>query len=152
MRRAVVVVGLLAATLRLDAQWTQFRGPDGLATSSNRNLPLSWSEDKNVGWKTAVHGRAWSSPVVLDGQVWMTSATEDGRELFAVALDLETGKIVHDLLVIKVAQPQYAHPFNSYASPTPVIEPGRVYVTFGYAGTGSPAASRTSHRWRLRAI
>ena len=44
------------------------------------------------------------------------------------------GKIVFDLKLFDVATPQYAHPFNTYASPTPVIEPGRVYVTFGVAG------------------
>ena len=67
----------------------------------------------------------------------MTTATEDGRELFAVAVDRETGRVVHDLKLFQVETPQYAHPFNSYASPTPVIEKGRVYVTFGSPGTAA---------------
>ena len=37
----------------------------------------------------------------------------------------------------RVANPQFAHKFNSYASPTPVIEPGRIYVTFGSPGTAA---------------
>ena len=52
-------------TLPLAAQWPQFRGPDGNGTSARADLPLTWAEGKNVRWKTAVHGRAWSSPVIL---------------------------------------------------------------------------------------
>lgn len=80
----------------------------------------------------------------------MTSATEDGRQLFALCVDAETGKIVHDLKLFEVENPQYCHPFNSYASPTPAIEEGRVYVSFGAPGnacldtaTGKVLWSRT---------
>jgi outer membrane protein assembly factor BamB len=134
---ALVVSGLLLAAAPAQADWPQFRGPEGTGVSKSRGAPLTWSETKNVQWKTAVHGRAWSSPVVLGNQVWVTTATEDGRELFAVAVDLHTGKVVHDLKLFQVEKPQYVHPFNTYASPTPVIENGRVYVTFGSPGTAA---------------
>jgi outer membrane protein assembly factor BamB len=138
MKRTWSVVALaLVATLRIDAQWTEFRGPDGNGTSSSTTLPLTWAEGEHVRWKTPIHGRAWSSPVVLGSQVWVTTATEDGRALSALGLDKTTGRIVFDRPLFKVDKPQDAHPFNSYASPTPVIEPGRVYVTFGSAGTAA---------------
>ena len=111
---------------------------------------MTWAEGKNVKWKTAVHGRAWSSPVILGNQVWMTTATPDGRELFAVALDRDSGKIVFDLKLFDVATPQYAHPFNTYASPTPVIEPGRVYVTFGSPGTAAIDTKTGKVIWERR--
>src|SRR5712692_8548247 len=98
----VVLVVLLGTTLRAHAQWPQFRGVDGMGTSPNPNLPLTWSEEKNVRWKTAIHGRAWSSPVVLGGQVWVTTATEGGDQLFAVGLDQESGRIIHDLKLFQV--------------------------------------------------
>ena len=135
---------------RLRAQWPQFRGPEGTGNSSSADLPLTWGEGKNVRWKTAVHGRAWSSPVILGNQVWMTTATEDGRELFAVALDRDSGKILFDLKLFQVATPQYAHPFNTYASPTPVIEPGRVYVTFGSPGTAAIDTKTGKVIWERR--
>jgi outer membrane protein assembly factor BamB len=103
-----------------------------------------------VRWKTPIHGRAWSSPVILDNQIWMTTATPDGRELFAVAVDQNTGKIVHNLKVFTVETPQYAHPFNSYASPTPIIEPGRVYVTFGSPGTAAIDTKTGKVIWERR--
>ena len=98
-------------------------------------MPLHWGESQNVRWKTPVHGKAWSSPVVWQNQVWVTTATPDGRELFAVCLDRESGAVVHDVKLFDVAHPQYCIPFNSYASPSPCIEEGRVYVTFGAPGT-----------------
>jgi outer membrane protein assembly factor BamB len=134
----------------LHAQWPQFRGPDGTGISSSANLPLTWGEGKNVRWKTPVHGRAWSSPVVLGNQIWVTTATQDGRELFAVALDRDSGKILFDLKLFQVATPQYAHPFNTYASPTPAIEPGRVYVTFGSPGTAAIDTKTGKVIWERR--
>ncbi|MBU6402658.1 MAG: PQQ-binding-like beta-propeller repeat protein [Verrucomicrobia bacterium] len=125
----------LATPTRGGEAWPQFRGPDGDGLSAATRLPLTWSETENVRWKTAIHGRAWSSPVLLSNQVWLSTATPDGRELDAVCLDRDSGRIVRDLKLFEVETPQYAHPFNSYASPTPVLEPGYAYVTFGSPGT-----------------
>jgi outer membrane protein assembly factor BamB len=147
---ALFLSGLLLAASPAPADWPQFRGPEGTGVSKSRGAPLTWSETKNVQWKTAIHGRAWSSPVVLGNQVWVTTATEDGRELFAVAVDLKTGKILHDLKLFQVEKPQYAHPFNTYASPTPVIEPGRVYVTFGSPGTAALDTRTGKVLWERR--
>jgi len=141
---------LLLAALPEHGDWPQFRGPDGMGVASGQGFPLTWSEAKNVRWKTRLHGRAWSSPVVLGDQVWVTTATDKGDELFAVALDRESGKIVHDLKLFQVEKPQYAHPFNSYASPTPVIEPGRVYVTFGSPGTAAVDTRSGKVQWERR--
>lgn len=133
----VTVVGALAGVAASLAQgeWPQFRGPTGQGTSDAQGLPLTWSETQNVQWKTAIHGKAWSSPVIWGGQVWMTTATEDGRELFAICVDRESGRVLLDQKLFDIAAPQYADRFNSYGSPTPVIEEGRVYLTFGSAGT-----------------
>ena len=132
--------------------WPQFRGPDGNGHSDARDLPQTWSETQNVVWKTAIHDRGWSSPVIYGHQIWLTTATKDGRKLYALCLDRETGRIIRDLKLFDVAQPQYAHPFNTYASPTPVIEPGRVYVTFGSAGTACIETKSFKVVWERRDI
>jgi outer membrane protein assembly factor BamB len=147
---APLAVLLLAAISAGGADWPEFRGPDGTGRASARGLPLTWGEGRNVRWKTPIHGRAWSSPVVLGSQVWMTTATPDGRALFAVAVDRETGRIVHDLKLFDVDKPQYAHPFNTYASPTPLVEPGRVYVSFGSPGTAALDAATGKVLWARR--
>lgn len=120
---------------RAGETWPQFLGPEGNSHADARGLPLRWSEKNHVKWRTSIHGRAWSSPVIWSNQIWMTTATTNGRQLFAVCVDRESGRTVRDLLLFDNERPQYAHPFNTYASPTPVIEAGRVYVTFGSPGT-----------------
>jgi outer membrane protein assembly factor BamB len=132
--------------------WPQFRGPDGDGHSDARDLPLNWSETKNIVWKTAIHDRGWSSPVIYGKQIWLTTASPDGRKLYALCLDRDTGKIIHDLKLFDVAEPQYAHPFNTYASPTPVIEQGRVYVTFGSPGTACIDTATFKVLWERRDI
>ena len=144
MLKSLVVIAALIA------QWPQFRGPDGTGVSRNTGLPIAWSETQNVRWKTAIHGRAWSSPVVLGNQVWVSTATPDGKQLSALALAKDTGKILFDLKLFDVAVPQFAHAFNTYASPTPVIEPGRIYVTFGSPGTAAVDTATGKVVWERR--
>jgi outer membrane protein assembly factor BamB len=111
--------------------WPSYRGPTDQGYSSATNLPIRWSESENVVWKTAIDGKAWSSPVIWGDQIWITSAPLEGNRLFAICVDKNSGKLVHKRRLHHVVLPQYCHPFNSYASPSPVIEAGRVYVSFG---------------------
>lgn len=125
---------LIASVASAGDNWPQFLGPGGDADAGDVRVPLEWSETKNVVWKTPIPGRAWSSPVVWGGQIWFTDATEDGHEMYAVCLDKETGAVLHRILLFTPAQLQEMHALNSFASPTPVIEEGRVWVNFGNYG------------------
>ncbi|MBM3878264.1 MAG: quinonprotein alcohol dehydrogenase [Verrucomicrobia bacterium] len=133
-----------------ELNWPQFRGPRGDGTSLARVVPLTWSAEDGVRWGTAIHGRGWSSPVVWGQQVWVSTATEDGRELSVVCVDRETGRVVQDRKLVDVAEPQFAHRFNSYASPTPVVEEGRLYVTFGAPGTACLETETGRVLWERR--
>ena len=146
---AALVAGCLAV-LQADGTWSEFRGPNGTGISPETGVPVTWSETSNVRWKTAIHGKGWSSPIVHRNRVWLTTATEDGRRLYAIAADLDSGRIVHDLKLFDEDDPQYVHPFNSYASPTPVAEGDRVYITFGDAGTAALDAATGRVLWTRR--
>ncbi len=150
MRTAVLAAALVTVTATAQAQWPEFRGPNGTGVSTEQGVPVTWSETQHVKWKTPIHGRAWSSPIVQGSQVWLTTATEDGTQLFAIAVDRDSGKIIHDVKLFDNPNPQFAHPFNSHASPTPVAEPGRVYVTFGAAGTAALEAQSAKVLWTRR--
>ena len=115
--------------------WPEFRGGTGDGVSQEHNLPVEWSEARGVAWKTAIPGKAWSSPVIWDDLVWLSNATEDGTRLSAVAVARDNGRIVHNITVFEIAAPQFCHPFNSYASCTPAIERDRLYLHYGSAGT-----------------
>src|SRR5436190_21242717 len=103
----LVSATVVAVAAWANADWPQFRGPNGDGHSDARDLPIAWSESENVKWKTPVHGRAWSSPVIIGDQVWLTSATEDGRELFVVCVDRGSGKILRDEKIFDVEKPQF---------------------------------------------
>jgi outer membrane protein assembly factor BamB len=133
--------------------WPEFRGPTGQGiVEGGEKLPLKWSETEHVVWKTPIHGRAWSSPVSDGERIWLTTATTNGTELSAICVDFKTGKLIHDLKLFEVEKPQYAHPFNTYASPTPVwdVEARRIYVTFGSPGTACLDAESGKKIWERR--
>jgi len=113
-------------------RWTSYRGPADQGHTDAEHLPLHWSEDENVVWKAPIEGKAWSTPVIWGDRIWLTNARSDGSRYSVLCLDKNSGepalpsKVLHS-----AALPQYCHPFNSYASPSPVIEEGHVYVSFG---------------------
>jgi outer membrane protein assembly factor BamB len=128
--------------------WPQFRGPTQQGHSDSTGLPVKWSENEGVAFKTPIPGEGWSSPVVLGDQVWMTTATDGGKSLRAVCVDRNTGKIVHNVEVFALAKLDPKNEFNSYASPTPVLEPGRVYVSFGNYGNACLDAKTGRPIWK----
>ncbi len=111
--------------------WPNYRGPTKDGHADEAKLPLRWSEEENVTWKTAIKGKAWSSPVVWCNRIFLTNAPEDGSSLSVVCVDKNSGKVLYNKRLLTVALPQYCHPFNSYASCSPVAEEGRLYVSFG---------------------
>jgi outer membrane protein assembly factor BamB len=146
----LITLPLLLIQTAGDENWPQFRGPTGQGISDATGLPLTWSESEHVTWKTPVAGKAWSSPVVFGRQIWLTTATEDGSDLSAIAIDRDSGQILHTLKLFHVDAPQYADRFNSHGSPTPVIEEGRVYVSFGSAGTACLDSQTGRVLWERR--
>lgn len=131
---AVLVVLFVNSTYAF-ANWPDWRGPTGEGHSEATHLPLIWSETENIVWKVPVHDFGHSTPVVWDEQVWLTTATKDGLTLFAVCFDLNTGAVVHDIEVFHPEDPQRISAHNTYATPSPVVEEGRVYVHYGGLGT-----------------
>lgn len=125
----------LASCSNQKTNWTHFRGSrlDGIADVSK--VPEKWTADSNIYWKAEIHDKGWSSPVVYSDQVWVTTATEDGKKLYAVCIDYGTGKIVQDIKVFEPDTVYSKHSINSYATPTPCIEKDFVYVHFGRYGT-----------------
>lgn len=142
-----------------DDEWPQFRGPGGQGHSSATGLALKWSETENIVWKTPISGEGHSSPVISGNQIWLTAAitreltAEEEKQrlatiknpnglkiaaalsLDAVMIDRESGRIVHQIPLFEVSEPEPKHSMNSYASPTPVISGEHVYFHFGTYGT-----------------
>jgi outer membrane protein assembly factor BamB len=158
--------------------WPQFRGPDGQGHAPAGHIPANWSETDKVVWKTAIPGRGWSSPVISDGVCWMTTAVIkeatarqkedilrtklagnpmakqmeiiDSVSLRAIAVNLEDGEIVRDVELLHLRDPDPVHSLNSFASPTPVLDAGRLYCHFGTMGTACLDTATAKIVWKKR--
>ncbi len=130
-----------------DKNWTNFRGSKLNGIAEAKNIPLLWN-DSVIIWKTKIHDEGYSSPVVFDNQIWVTTATTDGKELYAVCTDFQTGKIIYDIKVFTPDDVEGKHSLNTYASPTPCIEKGFVYVHYGSMGTACINTSDGSIVWK----
>ena len=142
----------LASCLVIEAneQWSQFRGHYGNGIIKSTSAPINWSDNTNIDWKTPIHDRGWSSPVIWNDQIWMTTATKKGNKMYAICVNKLSGKIEHDIHVFDVKSPQAITNENTYASPTPVVEEGRVYVHFGTYGTACISTKDGQILWKRR--
>ena len=132
-----------------DENWTEYRGPAGDGHATGADLPDKVDQSV-VKWKTAIHGKGWSSPVVWGNQVWLTTATEDGSKMSVLCIDRTTGNVIHDRVLVENESPAFCHPMNSYATPTPVIEDGRIYVHFGAYLTACLDTATCKEIWSRR--
>jgi outer membrane protein assembly factor BamB len=173
----LVMAGLTARPTVADVPWPQWRGPDGQGHApAARDLPITWSEKENVAWKTPLPGRGWSSPVLDERFVWMTTAVEreatpeekarrsvepsggqarnvaTSLSLRALAVDRDSGRVVHDVELFVINEPQPIHSLNSYASPSPVLAEGRLYCHFGDFGTACVETATGKVLWANREL
>jgi outer membrane protein assembly factor BamB len=130
-----------------DKNWTCFRGSNLNGIAASDNIPLKW-DDSVISWKTAIHDQGYSSPVIYNNQIWVTTATADGKKLYAVCIDYMTGKIIYDIPVFTPESVEGKNSLNTYASPTACIEKGFVYVHFGSNGTACINTSNGLIVWK----
>ncbi|MCI0703356.1 MAG: PQQ-like beta-propeller repeat protein [Planctomycetia bacterium] len=148
----------LALTLSA-ADWNQFRGPTGDGHAEGKP-PTEWDAKKNVTWRKELPGNGWSSPVVVSGKIYLTTAVplvnanRTNYSLRVLCLDAKTGNTEWDKEVFiedgKTAPAP--HRKNSHASPTPFVEDGKVYVHFGHMGTACLNAKDGSKVWATQEI
>ena len=154
-----ILFAYFADLASIKADWLQWRGPMGQGIADQSKVPIEWSETKNIAWRAQLPGRGWSSPLIDGNQVWVTAAhetvasEEQSKErlkantgsqplivlselrIHAICIDKETGEIIKDIEVLRKKDPQWIHKTNSYASPTPIIEDGRMYIQKGSYGS-----------------
>lgn len=154
---AMTLLMFAKTTGRAADNWPDFRGPwgDGYAAEKGDNkiygVPTHWSETENVRWKTEIPHLGLSSPVVMDGRVWLTTATEDGHDFWVICVDAETGEILANKKVFQSDNPQSlgnGSKDNSYATCSAVLEKGRAYVHFGSFGTACLDAESFEVIWK----
>ncbi len=170
--RLGMILFCFCGALPLHGDWPRFRGPAGNGHTEAVGLPTTWSESQNIAWKIPVPGQGHSSPVVVDGQIWLTTAlatelsaaekesklkvVKNPKELNlvgslslrALCFDAQTGKPLHDIELFTIAEPEPIHYTNTYASPTPVWHRDNLIAHFGSYGTACVDCDSGKVLWR----
>jgi len=136
-------------TISVQAQenWAQFRGPNGQGISKATGLPVSWSVDENIVWKTDIPGEGWSSPIVWNDHIFLTTTTDGGKNCHVIAVDRKTGKVLWDKLVFtQNLEGKRRHPMNSFATSTPVTDGNTVFAVF-FSGSFAALDFNGNVRW-----
>ncbi len=143
----VFVVGQLLCPFARADEWPQFRGA-GNGVAENSAVPLHWKETAGVRWKAKLPGAGHSSPVHDGKLIWVTTASADGHQLGALAIDAESGRLVHEVTLFQPVTVEEIHHDNTYASPSPVLGDGRIYAHFGTYGTACLNAETGEVLWK----
>lgn len=138
MNRPLALFLSAISALASSLEWPEFRGPTGQGISTATNLPVKWSAAENVRWKTPLE-EGWSSPVISQGKIYLTGATNvgNGISLRAICLNFESGEVIWNVETLHAPAAGQKHRKNSLASPTPIVRDGKVYVHFGHLGTAA---------------
>jgi outer membrane protein assembly factor BamB len=175
---SMVAAGLLlSSVLSLKAADSpQWRGPAGQGHAEAHDLPTQFGPGKHMSWRTELPGEGWSSPVIAGGQVWLTAAfttpmTEAEKKqklesntgnqplnlvgsltMHVLCVDQQSGKLLHNIKLLEHDDPQWSHTLNSFASPSPLLENGRLYCHFGSHGTACLDTKSLAVVWRNQSI
>jgi len=135
MRSAIIlsicfVLAIFTGSAQETENWAQFRGANGQGISGAKDLPERWSSEENIAWKTDIPGESWSSPIVWNDHIFLTTVTEEGANCHIIAVDRKTGKILWNKMVFTQKPEQHRHEMNSYATPTPVTDGKTIFAVF----------------------
>jgi outer membrane protein assembly factor BamB len=140
---------ILLSWVCIYGDWPEFRGPDGLGNAAEYSVPMEWSDSQNVAWSAPIPGLGWSSPSIVDGTIYLTTAVPQGEglSLRAYAIDSATGKTIWEREIKSIDKAPPIHAKNSHASPTPIVRDGSVFVHFGTLGTARLSAKTGEIQW-----
>jgi len=159
-----ILLPLLACGLLVNAEsnWPGWRGPLSNGVSEEKNLPVAWTPDDHILWKTELPGRGNSSPVVWGDRIFLTAEIEGDsvegikppahrlrgqpfrhpdstgadrvHKLIVMALDRKTGALLWQKTAFEGTVYDEHHKKGNHAAPTAVTDGKLVYFYFGAGG------------------
>ncbi|YCM45774.1 PQQ-binding-like beta-propeller repeat protein [Verrucomicrobiaceae bacterium 227] len=132
--------------------WPEFRGPSANGLVKAKDVPVKIEMKKDLVWEAIIPGKGWSSPVMSEGLIVVTTAVGESKiGLRVVAVNAGTGKIVWDELVFEPTPEEAGviHAKNSLASSTALIAEGVVYAHFGHMGTAALSLKEGKVAWKF---
>ena len=151
-RRVVATAGLaflvsnsVLISNSLQADWRQFRGPNGSGIGES-DAPIEFGPEKNLKWKLRLPGQGVSSPIVVGDKVFVTCYSgygfEDGEiedlKRHLICADRNTGDLLWKKTVDAMMPEDAWRPpgisTHGYASNTPASDGTHVFAFFGKSG------------------
>src|SRR6056297_2811838 len=121
-----VCLGALITTAG-EPQWTRFRGPNGTGVCESENIPDTWTKD-DYRWRVELPGIGYSSPVLWEDGIYLTSTLEEEARLFVLCLKADDGSVLWKREVKTKPHPKFKA--NCDACATPAVDADRVYVAW----------------------
>ncbi|MDT8301064.1 MAG: PQQ-binding-like beta-propeller repeat protein [Sedimentisphaerales bacterium] len=140
-----VAFALISVNSAIAENWPCFRGPTRQGISHEKDIPIEWSQTSNILWKTPIPGQGWSSPIVFNDRVFVTTATDEGASFRLLCLDRLTGTVIWNKQIHR-QKPGHKQKFNSYATCTPVTDGQYVYV-LAFDGTLAAVSNEGNIIW-----
>ena len=145
---STLAVTLLAGSVSAQdvGPWAQFRGPRGLGISSEKNLPVKWSQQDNLAWKVELPGAGASVPILVGDKIYLTcysgynmpgkpAGRQEDLKLHLVCMQQSDGKILWTKdIEPKLPEQARIRESHGYASATPTADRDRIYAFFGKSG------------------
>jgi outer membrane protein assembly factor BamB len=139
----IITNSALSQTVDFESNWPNWRGPLANGIAPKSDPPVSWSETTNIRWRTAIPGKGFSTPIVWDKYVFVTTAIpkEGVPELTmmpyifkVIALNRADGKILWEKTVADEEVEDRIHQTASHVSSSPVTDGKYLYAYFGSRG------------------
>ena len=124
----------LVASAACASHWPSWRGGvEGAGVTQQKNLPVEWSNTKNVRWSVPLPDGGNSTPVVWADRLFITQAVVKENRRTVMCFDRADGRLLWQSGVSH-AEKEETHEANPYCAASPATDGGRVIATFGSAG------------------
>jgi len=122
-----ILAALTLRSLAAEPQWSRFRGPNGCGASDVSTIPTAWSA-KDYRWRVSLPGIGYSSPVIWEDRLYITSTIEEQSRLIILCLSTADGSVLWSTSVNCKPHPKYKA--NIDASTTPALDAERLYAAW----------------------
>ena len=124
----------LVASAACASHWPSWRGGvEGAGVTQQKNLPVEWSNTKNVRWSVPLPDGGNSTPVVWADRLFITQAVAKENRRTVMCFDRADGRLLWQSGVSHTEKEE-THEANPYCAASPATDGGRVIATFGSAG------------------
>jgi outer membrane protein assembly factor BamB len=133
MKTFWAAIGIIFFNTLVWANWPAWRGPEGTGVARESNLPLRWSTNENVRWRTPLPERGNSTPIIWKDRIFVTQAVSADNRRTLMCFGRKTGKLLWQKGVT-YSEKEPTHDTNPYCSASAVTDGERVVASYGSAG------------------